>query len=203
VVEKIARWRRRRPRHEAFVWRSHNYLLKMLVDWCALVTTLAAPSPPPNSPPRPRRSPPLHTPTAPRRLPGTFLGSSPRLLRRPRTLFSSVASASRRPVARRLRTSFRQTSRVRLLRPLPSRRGKPFRPRRRRRIWIYRCRCRCTRCRFTPRRSHTPACGALWRSGSRPPNGTRSTIWFACGQRRRWGACVGPSPHHLSTCFVE
>ena len=29
VVERICRWRRRRPRYEAFVWRSHNYLLKM------------------------------------------------------------------------------------------------------------------------------------------------------------------------------
>ena len=32
VVEAIGRWRRRRPQHEAFVWRSHNYMLKMLVD---------------------------------------------------------------------------------------------------------------------------------------------------------------------------
>ena len=32
VVEAIGRWRRRRPQHEAFVWRSHNYQLKMLVD---------------------------------------------------------------------------------------------------------------------------------------------------------------------------
>lgn len=33
VVEAVMRWRRRRRRRlEAFVWRSHNYLLKMLLD---------------------------------------------------------------------------------------------------------------------------------------------------------------------------
>lgn len=32
AVESIGRWQRRRPHLEAFVWRSHNYELKMLVD---------------------------------------------------------------------------------------------------------------------------------------------------------------------------
>ncbi|KAL3932084.1 MAG: hypothetical protein SGPRY_000848 [Prymnesium sp.] len=32
VCETICRWRKRRGNAEAFVWRSHNYLLKMLVD---------------------------------------------------------------------------------------------------------------------------------------------------------------------------
>ena len=33
VVEAVVRWRRRRKRKlEPFVWRSHNYLLKMLLD---------------------------------------------------------------------------------------------------------------------------------------------------------------------------
>ena len=32
AVEAIGRWQRRRPHLEAFVWRSHNYELKMLVD---------------------------------------------------------------------------------------------------------------------------------------------------------------------------
>ena len=43
VTEAIGRWRRRRPAHEAFVWRSHNYMLKMTVDlfFLGLAPTLA------------------------------------------------------------------------------------------------------------------------------------------------------------------
>ena len=43
VAEAIGRWRRRRPAHEAFVWRSHNYMLKMTVDlfFLGLASTLA------------------------------------------------------------------------------------------------------------------------------------------------------------------
>jgi len=32
VCETICRWRKRRGKSEPFIWRSHNYLLKMLVD---------------------------------------------------------------------------------------------------------------------------------------------------------------------------
>lgn len=45
VCETVSRWRKRRGRNrEPFIWRSHNYLLKMLVDslFIGLADTIAA-----------------------------------------------------------------------------------------------------------------------------------------------------------------